>query len=1132
MAKRTGPSDYAAIRSRGKEDLWKTSADWGKRVFDEQYDDPAHFLLELLQNAEDALARRTRKPPKAKRGVAFELTDDGLRFRHFGDPFDRADVESICRIGQSTKKLDDIGRFGLGFKSVYAFTDRPRIHSGPEDFAIADYFKPEACEPLASRGRDETVIEVPRTSDRGDWDRLSASMDEMLSPVNLLFLRHIESVRWRDARGSTTTCDRKAQRLDRNVRRVTITHAPSGDEPSHADHWLVFSRPVQVDRDRRIPVEIAFRENTERATANRRRIESVPHSRLYAYFPTNEDTRVGFLIQGPYNTTPARDSVRKHDEWNERLVTETAALLRSALRWFRYNGGVTTEILSCLPLDRSDFIDTMFEPLFTATLDVLCTQKLLPTYDGSHVAVDRARLGGGDRLRALFKEQELGELCQVTGGVHWLRGDITRDSAHEVYRYVRDELKVQVLRPKNIVGLLTRDFLVARTDAWVRKFYEFLAEQEGLQGLLRRKPIVRLADGSQVRPPGESDSSVFVPGPTSTRFRTVRESVCDTDEARRFLESMGIREADVVDDVVANRLPAYGDDGPAFGDGDYTTDLEHIEAASMTDSQEARQRLIERLRNTRWVKVVDSRGAASGWRRPAEVYAPTPLLRDLFDGIEGICFWDSSVFPSDSDSLPRLLKECGVADRLRPKGSRLSMDEQRAILLRENVPSVYGRRVDDWTLEGVRRVVTAIAEMEDSEREGRSARLWEALVEWWRRESPSRRERVCQGTARWSHHGPKEKHFDASFLVLLRSTPWVASGGTLHVPEDVVFSSTGWEDEPALHALLGFRDEDDARREQEEGMLRLLEEKGISDLAALRVHLAGSGRRDDFRDDEKEIGVGDPSDGGWRPEGTLKGVADWWDEAKDEERRKYATDVYPESVHPERLRDSGRAEWFTMFALACFRSFGRTQDTQHRGFIERAIAEGWWNDLANSRPPEKMEPWLDRLDRWSDAGQTLQDQKFSMWRESFVALYTVARWLDEYILVMRHFPDIVEEAERPVLLRDVMNPTYSPPVRKLGVEAAPLARTVGMGINWMIRELIRNGFYEQGEVMAPYSWMPSRRVRHFLEAQGLEKHDENSDDSLRIHEFVCEELGSEVAEFHGDYDLPLQLWTRRRRGRQ
>ena len=313
-------------------------------------------------------------------------------------------------------------------------------------------------------------------------------------------------------------------------------------------------------------------------------------------------------------------------------------------------------------------------------------------------------------------------------------------------------------------------------------------------------------------------------------------------------------------------------------------------------------------------------------------------------------------------------------------------------------------------------------------------------------------------------------------------------------------------------------------------MLRLLDERGIADPEALRAHLAGSEWTDDDRGEEEELEGEYLSKGEvLLPRGTLLEVAEWWDGARAEERRKYEMDVYPEPVLPKPGEEVSRAEWFTVFALACFRSYGRTQDVQHRGFIGRGIAHGWWKELANSRPPETIEPWLKQLRRWSDAEQTLEDQEFSMWRRSFVSLYTVARWLDEYMLLMRHLPDIVEEAEGRVSLREVLDPSYSPPVRKLGVEAAPLSRTVGMGINWMIRELIRSGFYERGGVMAPYAWMPSRRVRLFLEGQRLPGLRGNADDSPSIHEFVCGELGPERADFHGDYDLPLQLWTRRRR---
>ena len=1146
--KSRGSSDYDAIRGEVKDELFDTTEEWGDVVFAHQYADPAHFLLELLQNAEDALARRVAEPTPEMRAVRFRLDDDELQFRHFGDPFNNEDVRSICRIARSTKggdrDLDTIGRFGLGFKSVYAVTDRPQIHSGSEDFAIVGYVKPEACDPLEDRRDDETVIVIPRVSAgsdtrraperRRDWDRLASSMEEMLSPANLLFLRHIESVQWTDARGHTATSRREAEWIERDIRRVTTTHAPADRQSRPADHWLVFSRPAQVDGVRRARVEIAFPNDPEAATANRFGIRPISDSRLYAYFPTNESMSVGFLMQGPYNTTPARDNVRKHDDWNERLVTETAALLRDALRWLRDNGGITTEILRCLPLHRGHFEDPMYEPLFTETLDALRSEDLLPTYNGSHVPASRARLGRGQRLRRLFKAEELGALHGVDEDIHWLRGDITVNSAPDLHEYLRREVGVKELDPEGMVKLLDEDFLSARPDAWIRRLYEFLADQEGrsLRQMLHEKPILRLTDGSQVAPPREDDPGVFLPGSDETGFRTVRQSVSDTEGARRFLESLGIREADPVDDVVENVLPAYRDGDAEIEAAQYAADIGRIAAAARTDSRDGRERLIGRLKSSFWIAAVDAAGEAACWMKPGETYWPTPLLRGLFDGVDGIFFVDVDDFP---ESLRDLALECGVAGHLRAVKTGASVWEQQAFLEENGVPLYRQTSLEDWTLAGVDGVLAVLPQLDAPGRLDRSRQVWDALREWWRNEPRTNRDAVCRATAKWFYYTHHWKDLPAAFVRGLSSAAWVAdSSGTLQTPRSVVFSSTGWKDEPGLRTLLGFKDEEDVRREEMVGMLRLLEERGISSLEALRARLAGYGRMDDDQDDEEEETEGGdlPEGEALLPEGTLEEVAKWWDEVRGEERRKYATDAYPAGFRPERLRTGARAEWFTMFALASFRSYGRTQETQHRGFIERAISGGWWNDLANSRPPESVEPWLDQLERWSDAEQTLQDQEFSMWRRSFVSLYTVARWLDEYMILMRHLPDIVEEAEGRISLREVLDPTYSPPVMKLGVEAAPLARTVGMGINWMIRELVRSGFYERGDVMAPYSWMPSRRVRRFLEAQGLEIPDGNADHSLSIHEFVCGELGPEVAEFRGDYDLPLQLWTRRRRGRQ
>ena len=69
------------------------------------------------------------------------------------------------------------------------------------------------------------------------------------------------------------------------------------------------------------------------------------------FFPTEKETFLGFLAQGPYRTTPARDNVPAHDPANQALVRETAVLLAEVLRELRAAGLLTVAALTALPLD-------------------------------------------------------------------------------------------------------------------------------------------------------------------------------------------------------------------------------------------------------------------------------------------------------------------------------------------------------------------------------------------------------------------------------------------------------------------------------------------------------------------------------------------------------------------------------------------------------------------------------------------------------------------------------------------------------------------------------------------------------------------------------------------------------------
>ena len=134
------PADYEKIRD---ENIARYG--WDTAVLDllgQLYSERTHFIFELIQNAEDAGATE----------LAFELFGDRLEVRHDGRPFTEADVRGVCGVGTSEKSgdLTKIGQFGIGFKSVYAYTKSPRIYSGRASISGSRCTSGRTpCDPLA-----------------------------------------------------------------------------------------------------------------------------------------------------------------------------------------------------------------------------------------------------------------------------------------------------------------------------------------------------------------------------------------------------------------------------------------------------------------------------------------------------------------------------------------------------------------------------------------------------------------------------------------------------------------------------------------------------------------------------------------------------------------------------------------------------------------------------------------------------------------------------------------------------------------------------------------------------------------------------------------------------------------------
>lgn len=770
------------------------------------YDNRTHFIFELLQNAEDALGRRGDW--HGPRKVAFALTPTSLALSHFGRPFDEADVRSVCDIAESTKHEFSIGRFGLGFKSVYTVTDLPEIHSGDEDFAIEGYVFPKRADRTA-READETQIVLPlKAEDTTAPQEITAGFRH-LGPGALLFLRHIDEINWSVEGGASGFYLRNSpESLGPNVQRITVIGQESG-QPEVDQNWLVFHRDVfSAEQEKVGRVEIAFSLVAVKDSPGRWAVRPVATSPLVVFFPTVVTTYLGFLVQGPYRTTPSRDNIPPGEPWNQHLVKETASLLVEAMRWMRDKAMLDVSALRCLPLDREKFPqDSRFAPLFDAVQQAFQEEALLPTFDGGHVAASQAKLARSQELRELFSPEQIAVLFGSETAA-WLSGDITQDKAPEIRWYLMHELDIDEIRPEKLVPSLTKSFLEAQPDEWVLRLYEFLSAQEKtLRRHLDTVPLIRLDDGTHVVARENGKAKAFLPSTIATSFPTMRRAVCATPEARLFLISLGITEPDPVDDVIWNVLPKYRQEKVDVDDDAYAADIERIRAAFSTDSATQREKLRSALRETAFVMVVDTGDSKGYVAKPGDIYIATDRLKQLFEGVPGVLIVDDKYDCLRGESMRELLEACGALRYPRPveAPNALTWDEKLELRRQTGHEETSGinDRIVDWLLQGFDGLIALLPKLTPEQRAERARLIWEGLGDLEERRGRG----IFDGSYTWSHYGErKTPPFPAAFLRRLNKAAWLPDANSELVPPSlVVFDTLDWKPNPFLLTKIAFK---------------------------------------------------------------------------------------------------------------------------------------------------------------------------------------------------------------------------------------------------------------------------------------------------------------------------------------
>ena len=354
-----GKIDYRKIYETNK-DEWKALTREPQKyeaLLAGHYSDSNHFVYELLQNAEDARATR----------VVIEYHGDKLVFYHDGKPFDEGDVKGVSSMLMGTKDKNDastIGKFGMGFKSVFKYTSLPEVYSDEEAFRIENYLLPvempgawdyqtekqklsyEVTEggrftPFVS-SEHLTKFVIPFAKKKDDGSLVSVPGNEVLTKLEgltgeiLLFLTHIKHLYWVDRKTGkfAKIMLSEAENDDRLItcRIEGSAYAGKEDISRYLKYKKVFNHPEMNNAE----VSVAYKVNNR---ANN--INEMAHTDIWVYFPTRDNTDLPFLVHGSFETAVSREKLMTPSAFNDALFDELGNLIVESLEDLRNRKMIT-----------------------------------------------------------------------------------------------------------------------------------------------------------------------------------------------------------------------------------------------------------------------------------------------------------------------------------------------------------------------------------------------------------------------------------------------------------------------------------------------------------------------------------------------------------------------------------------------------------------------------------------------------------------------------------------------------------------------------------------------------------------------------------------------------------------------
>ncbi|WP_353686204.1 DUF3883 domain-containing protein [Thermodesulfovibrio sp. 3462-1] len=768
------------------------------------YADPSHFIYELLQNAEDEGATE----------VIIKLFKDKFEFYHNGKDFDLEDIDGVTGIGISKKKedLNAIGKFGVGFKSVFAITQTPYIFSGEYKIKIEDFVVP--VEINSNEKIDKTLIRLPfnhKYRSPEEIFNLTKKKLEELDLKTLLFLKNINEIKWETPSSSGHYLkESKNIHGDKNIKRVTIVSS------SITEEYLVFRKPINIE-DKELWVEVAYK--LDKDENNKEIIVPELNSKLFVFFPTEKVTFLNFLIQGPLRTTPNRENIPLEDEQNKAIVEEIGNLVAESLLVIKNLGYLDVNFLNILPIDpEHKEAEYIYAVIYNKVKAKLQSEELLPSFDGTYTKASDALLARGKELTEFLNSSDLQKLFSKKC---WLDTNITYDKTRELRDYLINELGVPEVDFESFARKITTEFLQTKSDEWIIDFYSRLLDQQSLwsdrgysKGILRTKPIIRLENNEHIAPfDNNGNVQVYLPGETKSEYKTVKRVLTEKEQSLKFLKELGLTKPDIFAEIREFILPKYKAENPVKDEkyfDDFAKFLRGYETVQSETVQSGKKsEFIEELSDANFILAIkNNENKTEALVKGSKAYFPDEDLKNYFEGYQSVYFVSEEIFQRfDKGMVKKFLEELGVEDKPRRVEVEGNLTWEEKFKLRGNSGCTYDIYQKNYDYEGLDNFMNNITPE-------KSYLLWKLLLKAIEHLSSRQAQEFFKGEYKWFYYSAHSARFEAKFLKTLKQNAWlIDKNGNFRKPSEITFSelADSYKKDGAnievLKQVLGFKPE-------------------------------------------------------------------------------------------------------------------------------------------------------------------------------------------------------------------------------------------------------------------------------------------------------------------------------------